>query len=223
MTEAKKTPDQNEAPNEAPDEELAETAAEDEVAAKAAGAEEAAMEDPVAALEAEVSSLKDQLLRAFAETENVRRRAQREREDAGKYAAVPLIRDLLGIADNLQRALEALPEEGSQEDEQVNNMITGVRMIERELLSVFERHKIEKLEPMGEPFDPHSHEALFELPDPSKPSGTVVQIMEPGYRLHDRLLRPARVGVAKGGESKGANGEAKAGGAEPGAQVDTKV
>ena len=102
----------------------------------------------------------------------------------------------------------------------MKNLVVGVRMIERELLSVFERHKIEKLEPLGEAFDPHSHEAMFEMPDPSQPPGTVVQIMEPGYRLHDRLLRPARVGVAKGGEAAAAtNGD----GAEPGAQVDTKV
>lgn len=178
-------------------------------------------EDPVALLEAEAASLKDQLLRAMAETENVRRRAQREREDTLKYAAVPVIRDLLGVADNLQRALESVPEELAAENEQVKNLRLGVEMTRNELEAVFERHAIRPIEALGAKLDPHLHEAMYEVEDPSKPAGTVVQVIQAGYRLHDRLLRPARVGISKGGPKAGA---AEAGEApKPGDTVDTQA
>jgi molecular chaperone GrpE len=173
-------------------------------------------DDPVARLEAEVASLKDQLLRALAETENVRRRAQREREDTAKFAAVPVIKDLLGVADNLGRALGAVPEELAG-DERVQSLIDGIKLTEKELLAAFERHDIQKIDPLGERLDPHQHEAMFEIEDPSQPAGTVVQVLQPGYRLHDRLLRPARVGVAKGGGAKGVNDNDS----KPGDRVDT--
>lgn len=154
-------------------------------------------EDPLALLEGEIASLKDQLLRAMAETENVRNRARREREESVKYAAVPLIKDLLAVADNLQRALTSVAPDATRENEQLQSLLTGVELTEKELRSVFERHKIETIDPMGEPLDPHLHEAMFEIPDPAKPAGTVVQVIQVGYRLHDRLLRPARVAIAK--------------------------
>ncbi|GAB4225581.1 MAG: hypothetical protein Tsb0032_31640 [Kiloniellaceae bacterium] len=181
-------------------------------------------EDPVALLEGEVASLKDQLLRAMAETENVRRRAQREREDGVKYAAAAVVKDLLGVADNLQRALESVPEELAAENEPVKNLRLGVEMTQKELQSVFERHNIKTINPLGEKLDPHLHEAMFEIDDPEKPAGTVVQVIQAGYRLHDRLLRPARVGISKGGAKAGdgANGGAE-GGAEPGGTVDTSA
>jgi molecular chaperone GrpE len=182
-------------------------------------------EDPAALLEAEVASLKDQLLRAMAESENVRRRAQRDREDSLKYAAAPVIKDLLGVADNLERALQSVPEEQMAENEPTKNLRLGVEMTLRELQSVFERHSIKTINPLGERLDPHLHEAMYEVEDPTKPAGTVVQIIQSGYRLHDRLLRPARVGIAKGGPKAGAPdaGAAEAGEARPGDTVDTEA
>ncbi|MEQ8357418.1 MAG: nucleotide exchange factor GrpE [Kiloniellaceae bacterium] len=179
-------------------------------------------EDPVQLLEREVASLKDQLLRAMAETENVRRRAQREREDGAKYAAAPVVRDLLGVADNLQRALESVPEELAAENEQVKNLRLGVEMTQKELQAVFERHNIRTIEPLGDKLDPHLHEAMFEIEDLEKPAGTVVQVIQSGYRLHDRLLRPARVGISKGG-AKAASGETENGAARPGDTIDTSA
>ncbi len=173
-------------------------------------------EDPVALLEGEVASLKDQLLRAMAETENVRRRAQREREDSVKYAAAAVVKDLLAVADNLQRALESVPADLAAENEQFGNLRLGVEMTQKELLSVFERHNIRSINPLGEKLDPHLHEAMFEMEDPEKPVGTVVQVIQPGYRLHDRLLRPARVGISKGGPKAGSE-------PKPGGTVDTQA
>jgi molecular chaperone GrpE len=155
-------------------------------------------EDRLTALEAELAEQKDRLLRALAETENVRRRAQREREDASKYAVTGFAKDLLSAADNLRRALESLPE-GEVRDERTRSLLDGVAATERELLSVFERHGIRRIDPQGEPFDHNFHQAIFEAERPDQPSGTVVEVLQPGYVLHDRLLRPAMVGVAKGG------------------------
>ena len=177
-------------------------------------------EDPVTVLEGEVASLKDQLLRAMAETENVRRRAQREREDGAKYAAAGVVKDLLGVADNLQRALESVPAELAADNEVVQNLRLGVEMTQKELQTVFERHNIRTIDPLGEKLDPHFHEAMFEIEDPEKPAGTVVQVIQAGYRLHDRLLRPARVGISKGGAKTPAGPE---GGAEPGGKIDTSA
>ena len=175
-------------------------AAESEVEIEAeaeAGAEAPAIS--TAAFQAEVASLKDQLLRALAETENLRRRSQREREDALKYAAVPFLRDLIGVVDNLRRAMDSVSPEALEADEHLKTLMAGLEMTEKELATVFERHHIVKIDPLGERLDPHSHEAMFEVPDPETPSGIVVQVVQVGYRLHDRLLRPAQVGVAKGG------------------------
>jgi molecular chaperone GrpE len=162
-------------------------------------AETPAIPEPEAALLAEVATLKDQLLRALAETENLRRRHQRERENALKYAAVPFMRDLIGVVDNLRRAMSSVSSEAQEADEHLKTLMAGLEMTEKELATVFERHHIVKIDPLGERLDPHSHEAMFEVPDPETPSGTVVQVVQAGYRLHDRLLRPAQVGVAKGG------------------------
>ena len=191
------------------------------------GDRETAETDRVAELEAEVAQLKDQLLRALAEAENVRRRAQRERTDAIKYAAAPVVTDLLAVADNLNRALASLPDDAvaASEDERVATLLDGVRLTGKELDAVFERHGIVKLEPLGERLDPHRHEAMFEIPDPNQPSGTIIQVVQPGYMLHDRLLRPARVGVAKGGSAgqsdNGSQSEDEP--PEPGSHVDTSA
>ncbi|HYM03629.1 MAG TPA: nucleotide exchange factor GrpE [Stellaceae bacterium] len=150
-----------------------------------------------AALSAELADTKDKLLRALAETENVRRRAQREREDASKYGAANFARDLLNAADNLRRALDSLPED-KVTDDLTRTLLQGVAATERELLSAFERHNIRRVSPLGERFDHNFHQAMFEIENTGQPAGTVVQVLQPGYVMHDRLLRPAMVGVAKG-------------------------
>ncbi|MGA8381843.1 MAG: nucleotide exchange factor GrpE [Stellaceae bacterium] len=150
----------------------------------------------VAALEAELAEHKDRLLRALAEAENTRRRTQRERDDAAKYAISGFAKDLLSAADNLRRALDSLPE-AEIDDARTRSLLAGVAATERELLSVFERHGIRRIDPRGEPFDHNLHQAIFEAERADRPPGTIVEVMQPGYVLHDRLLRPAMVGVAK--------------------------
>ncbi|HEX9770591.1 MAG TPA: nucleotide exchange factor GrpE [Kiloniellales bacterium] len=187
-------------------EEGAEKSAEAEPVEPEANEEKEEVEDDAtraARLETEVAGLRDQLLRALAEAENQRRRSQREREEAVRYAAAPVLRDLLAVADNLQRALESVPEGAAERNGAIKTLLEGVQLTERELQAVFERHGIVKLDPMGERLNPHHHEAMFEVPDPAQPSGTIVQVVQPGYILHDRLLRPARVAVAKGGPTAG--------------------
>ena len=141
-------------------------------------------------------SSKDRLLRALAETENIRRRAQREREDASKYAIGAFAKDLLSAADNLRRALDSLPE-AELHDERTRSLFAGVAATERELLACFERHGIRRIDPKGERFDHNFHQAIFEAERADAPAGTIVEVLQPGYVLHDRLLRPAMVGVAK--------------------------
>ena len=160
--------------------------------------EERSAEDRLTALEAELADQKDRLLRALAETENVRRRAQREREDASKYAVSGFAKDLLSAADNLRRALDSLPE-AEVRDERTRGLLEGVAATERELLGIFERYGIKRIDPKGERFDHNLHQAIFEAERADQPSGTVIEVLQPGYLLHDRLLRPAMVGVAKGG------------------------
>ena len=230
MSETKRA-EAGEAAEEAPKNGAAESAPAEEAEAEADAPDSAAdsplvdgeipqpvEEDPVAKLEAEVATLKDQLLRALAETENVRRRSQREREDSAKFAAAPLLKDLLGVADNLGMALDSLSEEIAA-DEKVAPLIDGLKLTQKELAAVFERHNVNEIVPMGDRLDPHQHEAMFEIEDASKPNGTVVQVLQAGYMLHDRLLRPARVGVSKGGGPKSANDNA----GTPGSHVDTSA
>jgi molecular chaperone GrpE len=145
----------------------------------------------------EAAALKDQLLRALAEAENTRRRSQRDREESARYAAAPLARDILPVADNLARALAAVPAEALAKDEALKNLVEGIAATERQLQSALERHNIKTVEAMGEKFDGHRHQAMYEMPGEGKPAGTIVQVLQKGYMLHDRLLRPALVGVAK--------------------------
>lgn len=142
-------------------------------------------------------TLRDQTLRALADAENVRRRAERERDDTAKYAVANLARDVLSVADNLQRALQAVPPEARATNETLGALLDGVEATERELLQVFERRAIKRVDPLGERFDPNFHQAMFEVEHSGQPAGTVVQVLQAGYVLHDRLLRPALVGVAK--------------------------
>ena len=148
-------------------------------------------------LQAEVDKLKDQLLRTLAELENYRKRADREREDMAKFAITGFSRELLSVSDNLRRALESVPPEHEKPEELLNTLLEGVQITEKELLTAFKKHGIEKIEPLGQPFDHHLHQAMFEVEDPDKPAGTIVHVLQPGYTLNGRLLRPAMVGVAK--------------------------
>lgn len=163
------------------------------------------------------TALKDQLLRALAETENARRRARKDIADARAYAISRFAQDLLGVADNLSRALESIPEERRAEDEAVKAIADGIEMTARELESVLGRHGITRIDPLGEAFDYNLHQALFETADTDKPDGTVVQVAQVGYRIGDRLLRAAMVGVAKGGAAPAPDDAAGAGDGESGA------
>ena len=160
----------------------------------------------VQSLEAEASSLKDQLLRALAEAENIRRRAQREREDIAKYAVSGFAKELLSVADNLRRALEAVPADSRESDELLKNLATGVEATERQLSAAFDRVGIKKLEPLGAPFDPNFHQVMFEVENTGQGAGTVVQVLQAGYTIHGRLLREAMVGVAKRGTDDASQG-----------------
>ena len=164
----------------------------------AEGAPELAEHDRVATLEAELAEAKSSLLYAHAEAQNVRRRAEKEAVDARAYAATSFARDLLSVADNLARGLDAIPAE-LRDDEKLKGVIAGLEATGRELESVFQRHGIKKMATIGETLDPNFHQAMFELPS-DKPVGTIVQEMQPGYMIKDRLLRPALVGVAKASE-----------------------
>jgi molecular chaperone GrpE len=157
----------------------------------------ASPEERLLTAEAEAADFKDKALRAMAEVENIRRRAQRERDDAVKYAATGIARDLLSVADNLSRALASVTETQIA-DETTRNLLTGVAATERELLAAFEKNGIKRIDPKGERFDHNFHQAIFEAENTGQPAGTIVEVLQPGYVLHDRLLRPAMVGVAKG-------------------------
>lgn len=176
-------------------------------------------EDRITELEAELARTKDHMLRALADAENTRKRALREREDAGKYAISSFARDLLDFADNFHRALEAFPADLKEADERAANVMTGIESMEKALMSNFEKHGITKIEPIDVPFDPNFHEVMFETPGTGKPAGMIIQLIEPGYVIKDRLLRPARVGVAK---DEG-QGKVEPSSDEPGSQVDTEA
>lgn len=149
-------------------------------------------------LEDQLERVKDQMIRALAEAENTRKRAMKEREDASKFAVSSFSRDLLSVADNLRRALDAVSADILETSPQVKNLSDGVEATERELLRSFEKNGIVKIEPLDEKFDPNFHEVMFEAPMPDKEAGTIIQVIEPGYMIHERILRPARVGIAKG-------------------------
>ncbi|WP_394011045.1 nucleotide exchange factor GrpE [Xanthobacter tagetidis] len=153
-----------------------------------------------ARLEAEIASLKDKFLRAFAEAENVRRRADKEVADAKTYGVASFARDILTVADDLARALAAVDDKVKAEAEgSLKALLEGLELTERSFHKALEKHGIRKIEPRGERFDPNLHQAMFEVPDPSVHTGTVVQVVQAGYTIGDRVLRPAMVGVARGG------------------------
>ncbi len=143
-----------------------------------------------------IADLKDRLLRSIADMENLRNRSRREQEDALKYATTNFARDLLNVSDNLRRALESAPDGADTDSDSLKILRDGIEMTERELLSVFDRHGIEQISPLGEKFDHNKHQAMFKVPGSEAEPGTVIQVVQPGYVLRDRLLRPAMVGVA---------------------------
>jgi molecular chaperone GrpE len=152
-----------------------------------------------AALAKENAELKDRVLRTLAEMENLRRRTEREVADSRTYAITSFARDLVGVADNIQRALDAVRDSGVVLEGPAKALVDGVELTERELLKVLEKNGVKKFDPKGEKFDPNLHQAMFEVPDARVPSGSVVQVVQPGYAIGDRVLRPALVGVSKGG------------------------
>jgi molecular chaperone GrpE len=166
-------------------------------------AEPAQERDPfsvIEALNAENASLKDRVLRTMAEMENLRRRTEREVTDAKTYGVTSFARDMLNVADNLARAMESLPEEArASADGALKGLIEGVDLTMRDLTAALGRHGVKKLEPLGEKFDPNFHQAMFEAPNEELPAGTVAQVVQSGWRIGDRVLRPAMVGVSKGG------------------------
>ena len=147
----------------------------------------------------EVSMKHDQFMRAVAETENVRRRLEKEKEETGKYAISKFAKDILSIGDNFQRAITAVPQDAVANDPALKTLLDGVVLAEREYRSALERHGVKSIDPTGQPFNPHHHQAVMEHDDPDVPSGTVIKVFMTGYLLDDRCLRPAMVVVSRGG------------------------
>lgn len=161
---------------------------------------DAALVAETVALASENANLKDQVLRTLAEMENLRRRTEREVQDASRYAVTAFARDVLSVGDNLGRALASVSADArTAAGEALTALLSGVEMTEREFVKTLGKHGVKRIEPAGERFDPNLHQAMFEVPDPSVASGTIVQVMQPGYVIGDRVLRPALVGIAKGG------------------------
>jgi len=167
-------------------------------------ATDAAGPDPVDILKAENSDLRDRLLRSAAEMENLRKRTEREIGDTRSYAIAGFARDMLTATDSLSRALMMLPHEAREAaDATTKSLIEGIEMTEREMQRLLAKHGVKPIEAEGQKFDPHRHQAMFEVPDPTRPEGTVVQVVQAGFAIGDRVLRPAMVGIAKGGGATG--------------------
>lgn len=151
------------------------------------------------ALLSENADMRDKLLRTMADMENLRRRTEREKEDTSRYAISNFARDVLTIGDNLRRVMEHVPPEAADNDPALKSILEGVELTERELLKVMEKHGVTRLEPLGQRFDPNQEQAMYEVPTTDVPDGTVVQVMQAGFTIGDRVLRPALVAVSKGG------------------------
>jgi molecular chaperone GrpE len=185
-------------------------------AARAAGeSAERTVHDIIAALQAEVADFRDKWLRAHAEIDNVRKRAEREKEETAKYAISKLARDIVNVGDNFQRAIEAVPVGAAELDPALKSFLDGVTLTERELFNVLDRHGIKRIHPLNEPFNPHLHQAVMELQRTDVPAGTAVQVFQAGYTIEDRVLRPAMVAVSKGGPKTTPASEATPPGAGP--------
>jgi molecular chaperone GrpE len=195
-----------------PDAAAAENTAEAAANQGAAEAPAAAEPDPIEVLKAENNELRDRFLRLAAEMDNLRRRTDRDVKDAKSYAVAGFARDMLAVSDNLRRALDAVPTEmRAAADAALTTLLEGVELTERSMLSALERHGIKKIEAEGQKFDPHFHQAMFEIPNADVPNNTVVQVVQAGYTIGERVLRPAMVGVAKGGPRSEATAAEQAG------------
>ena len=173
---------------------------------------EAAAPDPIETLKSENAELRDRLLRSAADMENLRKRTEREIGDTRSYAIAGFARDMLTATDSLSRALMMLPHEAREAaDATTKSLIEGIEMTEREMQRLLAKHGVKPIEAEGQKFDPHRHQAMFEVPDPTRPEGTVVQVVQTGFSIGDRVLRPAMVGVAKGGPKPGAEHAADGG------------
>ena len=148
-------------------------------------------------LQKQVTDLKDQLMRSLADGENLRKRTLKEVEHAKKYSHITFVRDLVSSVDNFQRALESVPDDNSQLSEPIKNLIIGLDIVEKEIITTFEKHNLKQIDPLGEKFDYNFHQAMFEVPTNETEPGIVVEVSQKGYLLHDRLVRPAMVGISK--------------------------
>jgi molecular chaperone GrpE len=194
------------------------------------GADEVGVEqlkDMIAALQAdldkksaEVAAKQDQFLRAVAETENVRRRLEKEKEETAKYAITRFAKDILSVGDNFQRAIAAVPKDAAETDPALKTLLDGVILAERDFKTAVERHGVRIINPVGQPFNPHQHQAVMEQEDTSVPAGTVLQVYQVGYMIDDRNLRPAMVVVSRGGPKAGKAEDSASGEAEAPPQAD---
>ncbi len=192
----------------------------EETANETMQAEAAAEVDPIEALREENAALKDRALRTMAEMENLRRRTEKEVKDAKVYAVASFARDMLVVNDNLGRAIEALPDDARESDDNLKALVEGVELVEREMLNHLEKHGVKRLSPEGEKFNPHFHQAMFEVPNTEVPNNTVVQVVQAGYVIGERVLRPAMVGVSKGGPKIAPVADKNV---EPGSTVDKEA
>jgi molecular chaperone GrpE len=172
----------------------------------------------IAELEGQIKDLTDRLLRAHAEMDNMRKRTEREKADMAKYAITKFAGDMIGVADNFQRAIAAVPPDAAAQEGPLRSLLEGVVMTERAFLQALERHNVKRIDPTGELFNPHLHQAVLEAQNPAVPAGTILQVYEVGYVIDDRLLRPASVVVAKGGFKPAKTPDAAA--AQPGEDSD---
>lgn len=219
-----KNPNQNSDPHASDAEDLAQFAADDQVDLSNLGESpdeaDATEQTVIAELTAQLTAAKDQTMRALAEAENTRKRSVKDRQDANRFAVTSFARDMLEVADNLRRALDAFDKDKLSENPQVTGLVTGIEGTEKHLLKTFEKNQIMRIDPMDQPFDPNFHEVMFETPMPGKAAGTIIQVMEVGYKIHDRLLRPARVGVVKAGDAPAPDPNEPH---EPGETIDTNA
>ncbi len=193
---------------------------EDQIDTEMAPETEAPVEDPVEILVNENAELKDRLLRLAADMENLRKRMDREISDTRNYAISGFARDMLVVTDNLSRALTAVPEEVREStDDNVKSLIEGIEMTERETYRLLQKHGVEPIPAEGEKFDPHKHQAVFEIPNTDVPEGTILQVMQAGFAIGERVLRPSMVGVSKGGPKAAPAASEPA----PGAEIDKQA
>ena len=168
--------------------------------------EEDILEDEINTnLQKQVEDLKDQLMRSLADGENLRKRTLKEVEHAKKYSHITFVRDLVSSVDNLQRALASVPDDNSELSEPIKNLIIGLDIVEKEIITTFKKHNLKQIDPLGEKFDYNFHQAMFEVPTNNTEHGVVVEVSQKGYLLHDRLVRPAMVGISKKSEDKKVN------------------